>query len=545
VGAVTPILVAARLARREGIGRGKAIAALAAIERLALPGAAYAFLLDRQATGQALAVLAAALMPLRGIAQRIQVSRNEARLYLRATDAAVHGNVLQESLLPDEDARSSLFEGMHRVARLLGEGIPNLAGNAIAALVLGVFLARDMPAALTIVASLALLAGGAALMLTRGWVARAQDTSWMAWGAVADSLSDACEGRVDLVAAGREDDFVHRFQGILDDWTVKSRRAGWAAGASGRAPALVLVAAVGIAAAAYASWHGLPGYTVALDAAVLASCVPAFLGTGQGLQELAASETRLGLVERVLASRTPLPRGMTAPSASPSVIECRGISFTHGPGLPLALRHLSLEAHRGEVVVLTGPNGSGKSSVLRALLGLGSLEEGAVLCDDVRLADLDGIRWRQSVSFLPQRPYLPPRATIREAARFVDHDVSDTTIRASLERVGLVASLGARGSDPLEIRVGSLSAGERQRIALARTLCRQSSVVLLDEPDANLDRDGLNFIARLATELAKTRLVIIAAHAPEILAVGDLVVNLEFGGVRSIDRRRRPAVLAG
>jgi ABC-type transport system involved in cytochrome bd biosynthesis fused ATPase/permease subunit len=545
VGAVTPILAAGRLARREGLGRGQAITALAVIERLALPAAAYAFLLDRQATGQALAVLAAALMPLRGIAQRMQVSRNEARLYLRATDAAVHGNVLQESLLPDEDARSGLFEGLHRVARLLGEVIPNLAGNAIVALALGVFITRQMPAALTMVAGVALLAGGAILILTRGWVARAQDASWMAWGGVADSLSDAFDGRVDLVAAGREDDFVHRFQRIVDDWAEKSRRAGWAAGASGRVSALVLVAAVGVAAAAYARWHGLSGYTVALEAAVLASCVPAFLGLGQGLQELAASETRLRLVERVLASRTPVRRGTAAPSSSPSIVECRGISFAHGPGLPLALRHVSLEAQRGQVVVLAGPNGSGKSSVLRAILGLGSLEEGAVVCDDVSLADLDGVRWRQSVSFLPQRPYLPPRATIRQAARFVDHDVTDATIRAALDRVGLVASLGTRGSDPLEMRVGSLSAGERQRVALARALCRQSSVLLLDEPDANLDRDGINLVARLATELAKTRLVIIAAHAPEILAVGDLVVNLEFGSVRSIDRPRRPAIRTG
>jgi ATP-binding cassette subfamily C protein CydD/ATP-binding cassette subfamily C protein CydCD len=545
VGAVTPILVAARLARREGIGRGEAIAALALIERLVLPGSAYAFLLDRQTTGQALAVLAATLMPLRGIVQRIQVSRNEARLYLRATDAAVHGNVLQESLLPDEDARSGLFESLHRVARLLGEGIPSLVGNAIAALVLSVFIARSMPPALTMAASLALLAGGAVLFLTRGWVTRAQGTSWVAWGAVADWLLDACDGRVDLVAAGREDDFVRRFEAMVDDWAAKSRRASWAAGASGRVPALALVAVVGIAAAAYAHWHGLPAYTVAIGAAVLASCAPAFLGVGQGLQELAASETRLALVERVLASRAPSSSGAAAPSSSPSLVECRGISFAHGRGLPLALHHLSLEAHRGEVVVLAGPNGSGKSSVLKALLGLGSLVEGTVSCDGVSLAEVDGVRWRQSISFLPQRPYLPPRATIREAARFVDHDLSDEAIRAALGRVGLVATLAARGSDPLEIRIGSLSAGERQRVALARTLCRQSPVLLLDEPDANLDRDGINLVARMATELAKTRLVVIAAHAPEILAVGGVVVNLELGRVRSMSRPPRVAVRAG
>jgi ABC-type multidrug transport system fused ATPase/permease subunit len=545
MGAVTQILVAARLARREGIGRGEAITVLAAIERLALPGAAYAFLIDRQETGQALVVLTAVLMLLRAGIERVQVSHNEARMYFRATDAALHGNVLQESLLPDEDARSGLFEGLHRVATLLGQGIPNLIGNLIAAFVLSAFIAGSLPASVTVVAAITLVAGGMALMVTRGWVARAQDISWVAWGVMADWVSDAYEGRVDIVAAGREDEFVRRFRALVDDWAVKSRRAGWAAGASGRAPALALVAAVGIAAAVYARWHGLPASEVALDAAVLASCAPAFLGVGQGLQELASSETRLRLVERILASRSERPLGTATPVTSPAVLECKGIAFAHAPGSTPALRDVSFVVRRGEIIILAGPNGSGKSSALEAVLGLGSLVKGSVLCDGVSLSDLDLVKWRQSVTFLPQRPYLPPRATIREAARFVDQDPSDAAIGEALDRVGLLATLRTRGADPLGVRVGSLSAGERQRVALARTLCRRSSVLLLDEPDANLDRDGIHLVASLIVELAKTRLVVVAAHAPEILEIGDRVVILETGEVRSIDRRRSQAVRAG
>ena len=87
--------------------------------------------------------------------------------------------------------------------------------------------------------------------------------------------------------------------------------------------------------------------------------------------------------------------------------------------------------------------------------------------------------------------------------------------------------------------------GERQRIALARALCRAAPIVLLDEPDANLDHDGTLLVANLVKDLARERMVIVAAHTPALLAVADRVITLVDGRVDSNVEQRRAAARTG
>jgi ABC-type transport system involved in cytochrome bd biosynthesis fused ATPase/permease subunit len=109
----------------------------------------------------------------------------------------------------------------------------------------------------------------------------------------------------------------------------------------------------------------------------------------------------------------------------------------------------------------------------------------------------------------------------------------------ALDRVGLLGPLRRAGGDPLAVRVDTLSVGERQRVGLARLLCKEATLVLLDEPDANLDRAGIALVADLVRELARDGMVAIAAHTAELLQVADRVVVLEQGRVISDDARVR------
>ena len=102
-------------------------------------------------------------------------------------------------------------------------------------------------------------------------------------------------------------------------------------------------------------------------------------------------------------------------------------------------------------------------------------------------------------------------------------------LREALERVGLSAALNRFGGDPLGVQIGVLSMGERQRVGVARLLCQAASLILLDEPDANLDRDGVALMAKLIHELAQDSMIALVAHSADLLDVADRLLVMDGG----------------
>jgi ABC-type transport system involved in cytochrome bd biosynthesis fused ATPase/permease subunit len=211
----------------------------------------------------------------------------------------------------------------------------------------------------------------------------------------------------------------------------------------------------------------------------------------------------------------------------PAVITVDHVQFAYGPAEPAVIADVVASFRPGEVVALKGPNGSGKSTLLALLLGLARPKLGSVSVAAVDLARIDLRLWRQAIGYLSQRPFLPDRATAREAMRMLAPDAHEEAFERALQQVRLWPVLFLRSPcDPLNARVGSLSAGEKQRLAVARVLARRCPVLLMDEPDANLDAEGLELLASLLRELAPSHVVVIAAHSPRLLDAADRVVSL-------------------
>ena len=159
--------------------------------------------------------------------------------------------------------------------------------------------------------------------------------------------------------------------------------------------------------------------------------------------------------------------------------------------------------------------------MLRLLLGVTDTYEGKIEIGGVDMMALDLDAWRGSIGYLPQRPYLGERTTVAEAMALVAGDADRARLQSSLERMALWPVLASKSPHaPLSVRVGMLSAGERQRLALARVLASDCDVLLLDEPDANLDAAGVHLLAGLIRELAQTKMIALAAHTPELVALG-------------------------
>ena len=201
-----------------------------------------------------------------------------------------------------------------------------------------------------------------------------------------------------------------------------------------------------------------------------------------------------------------------------------------------ALRGVSMEVQRGEFVAIIGPSGCGKSTLLHLLGGLARPSAGQILVDGVLIsaaADAERTRVRrEKIGFVFQRFNLLPTLTVRgnlEIARQIQGDGVPTRDKLVevLEMVGLPHKMNMK---PLD-----LSAGEQQRIAIARTIVGHPAILLADEPTGNLDSVNSHMILELFKglngKLGQTILMI--THNPEAAAVAHRTIEMKDGRVIS------------
>jgi|SRR5579872_2070674 len=229
------------------------------------------------------------------------------------------------------------------------------------------------------------------------------------------------------------------------------------------------------------------------------------------------------------------------------VITMENVSMTYGQGEAAirALRDVSLEVRRGEVLLLMGPSGSGKTTLLQILGGLLHPTAGNIFCEGQRLGDLTGdelckFRLRR-FGYIFQSYNLFPTLTAWENAA-VTCELHGVNIRDSEERSrALLASIGLR--DHADAYPETLSGGQKQRIAIARAILGNPDVVLADEPTAALDAANGMRIAEILRNLAHDgeRAVVVVTHDSRLLKIGDRIVVLEDGSIVSSDPAPRRA----
>jgi len=236
-----------------------------------------------------------------------------------------------------------------------------------------------------------------------------------------------------------------------------------------------------------------------------------------------AAEEIFGLLEEPDVGPT---GGTTRPAGT--AIRIAGLDVTYpGRRIP-ALRDAELVVEPGETVALTGPSGCGKSTLLSVILGLRLPDAGTVTLGGVDLADVDLADWRRHIGWVPQRPHLFARS-VADNVRLGRADASDAEVAAALDAAGLteVVRRLPRGADtPLGEGGAGLSAGERQRLSLARAFVRDAPLLLLDEPTASLDNETEADVLSAIRRLVSGRTALIVAHRPALAALADRVVEL-------------------
>lgn len=339
---------------------------------------------------------------------------------------------------------------------------------------------------------------------------------------VATTFDRVIEGRLELVAMGAERQYRRELRTDIERYRERIRRSSLGAAFLGRVP---LALAVGVLALVTAfDSDSRAALTDALErwGLVFAASLPPMFGVLGSLQTLTRARAMLTPLSEIVHAppRAEIRRVVSGQTVDPEAFRVSHLSFAYEDKAPV-VADVSFEWKRGAILMVVGRNGAGKSTLLRLLLGLCEPSAGTIEVDGIDLASLNRSALRAATAFLPQRPYLGD-GTVRDAFQLARARPSDEDCMVALARARLHL-----GRAPLDRRVVDLSTGERQRLALARLVMQEPTrVVVLDEPEANLDREGIDATKALIRELAaEGKLVAVAAHASELVDIGDVTVS--------------------
>lgn len=282
-----------------------------------------------------------------------------------------------------------------------------------------------------------------------------------------------------------------------------------------------------------------PGIMIAASIVMGRALAPVEQAVGQWKQFVAARQAHNRLTEifDVLGDEE---QRMQLPAPKGNLVVQNLVASAPGSKKPL-LKGISFAVPQGEVLAVIGPSGSGKSTLVRHLVGAMQPQSGAVRLEGVELHHWDADQLGRYMGYMPQDVKLFRGTVSENIARFIDN-VDDKEIVAAATLSGaheMITTL----NDGYDTDVGDggngLSGGQRQRVGLARAVFREPSLIVLDEPNSNLDAHGEQALANCIQEMKKRgKTVILVTHKSNLLALSDKALMLVNGQVEKFGPTR-------
>ncbi|MGY5008200.1 thiol reductant ABC exporter subunit CydD [Streptomyces sp. 900105755] len=406
--------------------------------------------------------------------------------------------------------------------------------------VLARIVTEDWVSAAIIVGTLPLIP---VFMVLIGWATQSRtDRQWRLLSRLSGHFLDVVAGLPTLKVFGRakaQAESIRRITGEYRQATMRTLRIAFLSSF-----ALELLATLSVALVAVTVGmrlvHGDMDLYIGLVILVLAP--EAYLPLRQvGAQFHAAAEGLAAAEEIFAVLETPVPASGTGAVPSAAALAFEGVTVRYPGRSADAVTDVSFTVEPGETVALVGPSGVGKSTLLNVLLGFVRPAQGRVRIGEADLADVDLAEWRSRIAWVPQRPHLYA-GTIAENVRLARPGADDDAVRGALRDAGALEFVDAlpEGAQTVLGEDGAgLSAGQRQRLALARAFLADRPVLLLDEPTAALDGATEGEVVAAVRRLSEGRTVLLVVHRPALLSVADRVVRLSGGevprGLRPLD----------
>ena len=439
---------------------------------------------------------------------------------------------------PIEQLESEIAKGVPWVEALVAVTIPSIVGNALALPIIVWLCWLRVGTQATLIASGALLCGAALAAFVARQVGRLGSVAWESYQPVARLIESGFRGRVELGIHLRSGAHRANLLAAVARWSLADRRAYvWGSVAGRLVPAVTALSALTLAALAgiqpLTLLHEVmdrPSRAVVVASLLSLTALPVLGAISSGIVDWSTERPHFAALLRFIrlapkerrAPAVQLPAGAAVGS-----IRAERVRFAY-PGRrisePPTVVEASLVWEAGEALAISGANGSGKTTLTWLLMGIIEPDQGSVGIE------IGGVSQPPSalagrLAYLPQQAYFEELQSVYDAIRLIapdalNHEIEQLVSTLLAEHfVGNVRTL-------LDRTVMSLSVGERRVIALARVLLRKSELVILDEPEANLDGPLRERVIETLLRAKSECRMLIVTHDEAFAAIADRVYRM-------------------
>ena len=459
-------------------------------------------------------------------------ARFQARLDRRVFDAVIR----KAALAPDDRTETGLRD-LEAVQRLMSSPV-----------LMAIF---DMPWTPFFLAGiwlfhpwlgiLALVGGGILILVTviNQWVTRRPSAKSTQASVLADSISGHIRNESEMVQAmGMRDAAFTRWQKARDESLhaqIKSADLVGTFTTSTKTFRLFLQSAM----------LGLGAYLVLLNELTPGAMIAGSILLGRALAPIEMAVGQWALVQRAsrgwhslaeLLAMVPPEAPRTALPTPRALLEAQSVTVVPPGEQQAALKTVSFTVHPGQAVGVIGPSGAGKSTLARAITGLWRPAGGRIRLDGASLDQYDPAVLGQHIGYLPQRVQLFDGTIAENIARLADTPDSEAVVAAAKKADAhqMILDLTHGYDTRVTAGGGRLSGGQMQRIGLARAMYGNPVILVLDEPNSNLDNEGSEAVnTAIRTFKAEGHSILIMAHRPAAIRECDTLLMLEGGMVRA------------